>query len=469
MRLLLILLLPACLFAQTGSLRLLTGTWVSEHESDNVTQVIVRGDGARTIVHAWGSCHPTDCDWGETDADLWNGIPVATWKFGFATTRMQLVLLPDGRMVVASESEYSDGSGRKDPGDAEFFRRQEIKSDSNEAIRARTLLRQTAETYRNLPVSYFEALSTMTLTTAKTEVRTVTQKKIYSAPPSKIRVEFDGPRESSLLIADGVSEWIVYPKANEYETYPQPQGGIRRGPLSRYVQLDSIRGDPRIVGLEDVQGAGCTVVRIALDHGATQQLWIDNATHLVRKDTIDEGKSKEETVFTIARLGEPAPPDAFAYDPAATKAKNRSELAKAAPETLMGKAAPDFSLRDLDGRTVDLSTLRGQPVLLDFWATWCGDCLQALPSVELLHRGLKDRLAVFGIDNEEPELAREYLQKYGYTLRTLVDRKNEAVSLYHVNGWPTTVLIDRDGKIVFYGEGFEPEKLRDALQGVGVW
>src|ERR1039457_1415461 len=92
MRLLLILLLPACLFAQTGSLRLLTGTWVSEHETDNVTQVIVRVDGARTIVHAWGACHPTDCDWGETDADLWNGIPVAIWKWGFATTRMQLIL-----------------------------------------------------------------------------------------------------------------------------------------------------------------------------------------------------------------------------------------------------------------------------------------------------------------------------------------------------------------------------------------
>jgi peroxiredoxin/outer membrane lipoprotein-sorting protein len=447
----------------------LSGTWISEHETDGVTQVIVRMDGTQTIVHAWGACHPTDCDWGETDAHLWNGIPVAIWKFGFATTRMQLILLPDGRMVVVSETEFSDGSGRKDFREAAFFRRQEIKSDSQEATRIRGLLRQTAETYRHLPVSYFEAVSTKTLTTAKTEVRTVTQEKISWAPPSKIRVEFDGPGESSLLIADGVSEWIVYPKANEYENYPQHQGAIRRGALSRYIQLDSIRGDPSIVGFEYVQGAGCSVVRIVLDHGVTQQLWIDSTTHLVRRDTIDEGKSKEETLFTVTRLGEPAPPDSFNYDPAATNAKNRSELAKAAPETLIGMAAPDFSLRDLDGRTVDLRALRGQPVLLDFWATWCGYCREALPSVELLHRGLKDRLAVFGIDNEEPELAREYLQKYGYTLRTLVDRKDQAVSLYHVSGWPTTVLIDRDGKIAFYGEGFEPEKLRDALQGVGVW
>jgi peroxiredoxin len=82
---------------------------------------------------------------------------------------------------------------------------------------------------------------------------------------------------------------------------------------------------------------------------------------------------------------------------------------------------------------------------------------------------LKDKLTVLGIDNEEAELAREYVHKYGYTLPTLVDRKDQAVNLYHVSGWPTTVLIDGDGKIVFYGEGFESEKLRDALRGIGLW
>jgi hypothetical protein len=117
MRLLLTLLLQACLFAQTVSRPPLTGIWVNEHETLGFTQVIVRRDGARTIVHAWGSCIPTDCDWGETDADLWNGILVAISKQGFATTRMQLIPLPDGRMVVASEAEFNDGSGRKDPGE----------------------------------------------------------------------------------------------------------------------------------------------------------------------------------------------------------------------------------------------------------------------------------------------------------------------------------------------------------------
>ena len=76
---------------------------------------------------------------------------------------------------------------------------------------------------------------------------------------------------------------------------------------------------------------------------------------------------------------------------------------------------------------------------------------------------------MFGVDKEEPQLAREYLEKYGYTLPSLVDRGDEAVNLFHVNGWPTTVLIDQHGKIVFYGEDLASEKLRDALRGVGVW
>ena len=112
---------------------------------------------------------------------------------------------------------------------------------------------------------------------------------------------------------------------------------------------------------------------------------------------------------TIARLNESVAPDKFRYDPAATGAKNRREVSKAAPESMTGRPAPDFTLRDLAGREVRLSGLRGKPVQVDFWGTWCGYCREALPSIELLYRGLKDKVAVFGVDNEAPEIARDYL------------------------------------------------------------
>jgi len=160
----------------------------------------------------------------------------------------------------------------------------------------------------------------------------------------------------------------------------------------------------------------------------------------------------------------------FAYDPAKTGAQNRRALSHAAPESLAGQPAADFTLRDLDGRGVRLSGLRGKAVLLDFWGTWCGYCREELPNIEMLHRAMRDKgLLVFGVDAEAPELAREYLAKYGYTLPSLVDEHGVAAALYHVNSWPTTVLIDGQGKVAYYGEGLEPEKLRDALRKLGLW
>jgi cytochrome c biogenesis protein CcmG, thiol:disulfide interchange protein DsbE len=469
MKLLLMLIIPTCLFGQTQSLDLLTGTWVSQQDNGGITRIAIRKDGTRTLVHAWGSCHPLDCDWGDAEANAWNAIPVAIWKQGFATTRVQLIPVPDGRMIAASDTEFGDGSGRTDPGSVDFFRRIEVKSESSASLEAKAVLRETANTYRNLGSAYFEALSTSTRTVGKSEVRTVMREKIFVASPNKTRVEFEGSGEGYVLIDDGVSQWRVYPNANEYETNPQPQRPIPDGPISKYVLLDNVRGDPRIVGAGEVQGTDCSMVTIAMDHGVTERLWIDDASHLVRKDVTDEGSSTEEELFTTVHLGETMPSGAFIYDPVANHAKNRIELARQAPESMIGSSAPGFRLHDLNDDHVDLGALRGKPILLDFWATWCEYCLEGLPSIELLHRAFKNKLAVLGIDNEEPEIAREYLRKYSYTFASLVDRRDEAVNLYHVNAWPTTVLIDRGGRIVFYGHDFDSEKLRDALRSVGVW
>lgn len=88
----------------------------------------------------------------------------------------------------------------------------------------------------------------------------------------------------------------------------------------------------------------------------------------------------------------------------------------------------------------------------------------------MLHRGLKDKgLRVFGVDSESPDLPRDYLKKYGYTFPTLIDQNENAVSLFHVDGFPTAVLIDAEGKVAYYGSGNEPENLRAALQAIGIW
>jgi cytochrome c biogenesis protein CcmG, thiol:disulfide interchange protein DsbE len=468
---LLLLLVPACLLAQTAPPDTLAGSWINVNSATSgVTQVTVRRENNRIVIHVWGACHPTDCDWGEADAELWNGILVTIWKQGFATNRMQLIPQPDGRMLLAYRSEYNDNSGRKDNGHAEFFSREETSRDTPDTGAAKAVLQQVAEAYRSLTAARFEVTRTIDRRLQRSEVRSVTQETIFFRAPDKLRVETKGAGEPSVSIADGQTSWTVFPGANEYRSVPQGKGTALLPYLGSYVLLDKIRGPAAIAGGERLDGADCTVIQIDLGRNVIQKLWVDDVTHLVRKDVSDQGSQRLESVFHSIEPGAKMLPDLFVFDPASIQAQNRRQLARQAPETLKGKTAPDFALSDLDGREVRLSDLRGKPVLLDFWATWCGYCREALPSIELMHRGLEAKgLLVFGVDNEEPEIARTYLGKNGYTLRSLVDKQDEAVNLYRLEGWPTTVLIDREGKVAYYGSGFEPEKLRDAIRALGVW
>ncbi len=454
------------LFPQTPPADLITGSWLNDNTQGGITQVVVRQEKGRTLVHAWGSCTPSDCDWGETAAEQWNGTMLASWDHGFAIARMQLVPQPDGRLLVVHRTEFRDGSGRTDNGSANFFSREKARSESPETVKARELVRRVAEAYRNLPASRFEFTETVLRTSEQTERRSQARVTVLFSPPNKWRRETTGGREPETEIADGKTRWTVYPQTNEYRSTGQ---GAAVQPLN-YASIDQGRNPPAIVGTEQVNGVECMVVRLDLGREVTEDLWIDNVTHLVRKDLTNEPGGRRELVFSVVHLGERFLPDVFTYAPESSRAVNRTQASRQAPETMVGKPAPDIALSDLAGREVRLADLRGKVVLLDFWATWCGYCREALPMIEMYHRGLGSKgLVVFGVDDEAAETARAYLQRFGYTLPSLVDANGEAVRRFRVEGWPTTVLIDRDGKVVFYASGAGPEQLRDAIRSAGVW
>lgn len=470
MKLFVLLLLPTCLMAQTSLIDPTVGSWSNtDLHPSGFTRIDVRRDGTNTIVHAWGSCHPTDCDLGETRAELSNGILTAVWLNGFETVRMQLIPQPDDGLAAIANHEFTDGSERKGFSEAGFFRHLHLKPESEDSKHARAILRETADAYRNLTSGYFEAIETDIKSAEKTEVRTVIRHKIWIAPGNRVRVEHSGFGESYISIDDGKSEWQVYPKANEFTSEPQAQGKFGSAPLSVFEEIDKTAGDLTFVGSENVDTADCISVRITLKPRVTQQLAIDKATHLIRRSFFDVSGQTNELIFHTVQPGADVAENLFHYDPSATKATNRTSAAQAAPQGMVGQPAPDFNLSDLDGHKIHLESLRGNVVLLDFWATWCGACRAAMPTIELLHRGLKGNLVVLGVDNETPELPRQFLRSSGYTIPTLMDDEDSAVDAYHVSRWPTTVLIDQQGKIVSYLEGVEPDELRDLLRKLGVW
>jgi thiol-disulfide isomerase/thioredoxin len=118
--------------------------------------------------------------------------------------------------------------------------------------------------------------------------------------------------------------------------------------------------------------------------------------------------------------------------------------------------APDFDLEDRTGKRVALRYLRGKPVLLDFWATWCAPCRATMPEVELLHRKYRGKgLEVIGINIEgKSEEVLDYLNENRYSFTILFDSGNwdsVVAKRYNVTSIPQTVLIDKDGNIVFSG------------------
>jgi cytochrome c biogenesis protein CcmG/thiol:disulfide interchange protein DsbE len=112
----------------------------------------------------------------------------------------------------------------------------------------------------------------------------------------------------------------------------------------------------------------------------------------------------------------------------------------------VGKVAPDFTVND-GSNSIHLASYRGKVVLLNFWASWCGPCIQETPGLEDLHHDRPD-LAILGvsIDEDATDYTR-FLFRHHVDLTTVRDPAQTAAKLYHTDGWPETYIIDRKGII----------------------
>ncbi|BDG61134.1 TlpA family protein disulfide reductase [Caldinitratiruptor microaerophilus] len=114
----------------------------------------------------------------------------------------------------------------------------------------------------------------------------------------------------------------------------------------------------------------------------------------------------------------------------------------------VGSPAPDFTLPDLDGNPVRLSSLRGQLVILNFWATWCPPCKQEMPAFQQLHEEMGGRVRIVGVDRAEPvDTVRRFVDQYGITFTIVLDRTDELATRYGLTGIPETFFLDANGII----------------------
>jgi len=122
--------------------------------------------------------------------------------------------------------------------------------------------------------------------------------------------------------------------------------------------------------------------------------------------------------------------------------------------------APDFALKDGDGKLVHLSDYRGKVVLLDFWATWCGPCKIEIPWFIDFQKQHRDGFAVLGVsmDDEGWEVVKPFLAKEKINYRVLIGNDKTSESYGGIDALPTTFLIDREGRIASVHVGLANRK-----------
>ena len=129
------------------------------------------------------------------------------------------------------------------------------------------------------------------------------------------------------------------------------------------------------------------------------------------------------------------------------------------PKSTGAPPAPEFALKDLDGKTVSLKDYYGKKiVILDFWATWCGPCRGSMPLLQKYWEANKAKVEVLSINEQEGDArVRAFAQQQGYRFRILLDLDGSVQATYRVNGIPTLYVIDKAGEVRYKHVGYRPD------------
>ncbi len=289
------------------------------------------------------------------------------------------------------------------------------------------------------------------------------------------------------IVCDGKNVYQYMPMLNKYTIADSPEeldglpGGFSRlGIMGADMMIGSLlKRDPYediTEGVHTVTLEGKQEVDKVLCHHikATQadidwEMWVDQDKSLIRKIVPDMSKtfskmSEESSAFmkdmrmeiTLSlkdwEINPPLPDDIFTFQPpeGAEKVDSFFEGFEQEPYSLLGQEAPPVKLDLLDGNQLDLAAHKGKHVvILDFWATWCGPCIETLPTMAEIARDYKDKgVVVYAVNREEdPQVIQDFLKRKKITIPVALDRDGKISESYEIEGIPHTVIIGKDGII----------------------
>jgi peroxiredoxin len=125
---------------------------------------------------------------------------------------------------------------------------------------------------------------------------------------------------------------------------------------------------------------------------------------------------------------------------------------------LAGQPAPDFALKSSSGQNLRLSEYRGDVVMINFWATWCGPCRQEMPLLdELYSRYQRVGFNLLGVNiDDDSSRAMAMIDELGVSFPVLFDSSKEVSRLYRVDAMPVTIIVDREGNVRHVHQGYKP-------------
>ncbi len=228
---------------------------------------------------------------------------------------------------------------------------------------------------------------------------------------------------------------------------------------------------------------GTMVITAILSASSTRQeqakMWLDSDTSMpqryqksVMNDAVERVSYRED--FITFQINPTFPPDAFICNPPDTAKKVVSEESTnpITPDSI-GAQAPNFTLKDLNGKSVSLASLKGKVILIDFWASWCPPCKMELPHIQSIYNDLAPKgLVVLAINtSDKKDAMAKFLQQTGYSMPTLFDEPGIGGSLYGVTGIPTVFILDKRGKVAKTWVGFEDNgeaEMRHTIASLGI-
>lgn len=307
---------------------------------------------------------------------------------------------------------------------------------------------------------------------------------IYQAPAAVTQMAVDSPFGTikTETLTDGNSLWRImkFPmaKGRRVMHYDLASPGRTFGGLDPVMALGGIRteqflevapGKTSVVSRGDEPLIRLSIGDPADPSGPRMEFDLDRGDLFPRQMRIYAGGPEPVSSVTIEEVhfGYPVEMNTFAYieqlgDLVVSAGDARSS------QGLKGKEAPPFSLPSLEGGTVDLTDLRGKHVLIDFWATWCPPCIEALPHVQELSTA-SDKLVILTVSTDPANVARDFIKEGGYTFTTLIDANRSVSQAYRVTGIPTTFIVDPDGIVRQQLVGYHSyAQLRSALAKAGL-